>query len=117
MLEARSYAQNRKIMGLTLKELAKQLDEHTAPETVSRWESEAQPMGGFVEKLLRLLICEDLRKDAQGVDYNASMIAHLKVIDPWKAESAFEVPTIHLNLIKMKEQSGSVIETWDRLAA
>lgn len=68
---------------------------------------------------LRLLICEDLSKDAQGVDYNASMIAHLNMIDPWKADPEFELPTMHLNLIKMKKQSGSVIETWDteRLAA
>src|SRR5262245_41966797 len=49
----------RKIMKLTLAELAKRLDERTATETVSRWESEAQPMGSYVEKLLRLLVCEE----------------------------------------------------------
>jgi DNA-binding transcriptional regulator YiaG len=53
----------RKIMGLTLAELAKELDERTAPETVSRWESEAQPMGGYLEKLLRLLVCKALRRE------------------------------------------------------
>jgi hypothetical protein len=36
----------RKIMDLTLAELDKKLDERTATETVSRWASEAQPMGG-----------------------------------------------------------------------
>jgi hypothetical protein len=70
-------------------------------------------MGGFAEKLLRLLVCEELLKDAQGVTYNASTIAHLKVIDPWKADVSYEVPAIHLVLIRLKEQSGSVIETWD----
>ncbi len=103
----------RKIMDLTLGELAKKLDERTAAETVSRWESEAQPMGGFAEKLLRLLVCEELRKDASAVDYNASMIAHLRVVDPWKANPDYEVPAIHLMLVKMKELSGSIIETWD----
>src|SRR5437899_4511889 len=47
----------RHIMRLTLTELAKRLDERTAIETVSRWESEAHPMGGYVEKRLRLLVC------------------------------------------------------------
>ncbi len=103
----------RKIMGFTLAELAKKLDERTATETVSRWESEAQPMGGYAEKILRLLVCEELREQAPGIDYNASMIANLKVCDPWRANAKFEVPHIHLVLIKMKEHSGSIIETWD----
>jgi hypothetical protein len=97
-------------IGATLK----RLDERTAAETVSRWESEAQPMGGFAEKLLRLRVCEELRKDATGVDYNASMIAHLKVADPWRADPNYQLQAIHLVLMKMKEQSsGSIIETWD----
>src|SRR5262249_13955901 len=56
----------RKIMGMTLADLAKKLDDRTAVETVSRWESETQPMGGYVEKLLRLLICESLKEEAPG---------------------------------------------------
>jgi len=103
----------RKIMGLTLAELAKRLDERTATETVSRWESEAQPMGGYAEKILRLLVCEELREQAPGIAYNGSMIANLKVCDPWRVDEEFEVPHIHLALIRMKEHSGSVIETWD----
>lgn len=103
----------RKIMDLTLAELAKRLDERTAVETVSRWESESQPMGGYAEKILRLLVCEQLREEAPGVDYHASLIANLRVIDPWRAKPNYEVPYIHLELIKVKEQSGSIIETWD----
>jgi DNA-binding transcriptional regulator YiaG len=109
----------RKIMDLTLAELAKRLDPHTAPETISRWENEAQPMGGFAEKLLRLLVCEDLHHKAPGVAYNASMISHLNIIDPWRADPNYEPPTLHSGLIKLKEPSGSVIETWgeEKLAA
>jgi DNA-binding transcriptional regulator YiaG len=103
----------RKIMGLTLSELAKRLDERTATETISRWESEAQPMGGFAEKLLRLLVCEELCKDAPGVNYNASMIANLKVADPWRPDPEYQLPALHLELMKMNDQSGSIIETWD----
>lgn len=103
----------RKIMRLTLAELAKKLDERTAVETVSRWESEAQPMGGYAEKLLRLLICEELRNDAPGVEYDASMIANLKVLDPWRSQEDYEVPYLGLTLINLKEQSGLIIEAWD----
>jgi DNA-binding transcriptional regulator YiaG len=104
----------RKIMNLTLADLAKKLDERTAPETVSRWENDAQPMGGFADKVLRLVICEELHKDAPGVEYNGSMIADMKVSDPWAdANTKYELPPIILTLIKLKEQSGSIIETWN----
>ena len=55
----------RKAMRMTLAELARKLDARTAPETVSRWETETQPMGAYVEKLLRLLVCETLRESAR----------------------------------------------------
>ena len=54
----------RRIIKLTLAELAKKLDERSAAETVSRWESEAQPMGSYAEKLLRLIVCEELKQNA-----------------------------------------------------
>ena len=105
----------RKIMNLTLADLAKRLDERTAPETVSRWESDAQPMGGFADKVLRLVICEELHKEAPGVEYNAAKIAEMTVRDPWAdAKKKYELPPIVLTLIKLKEQvSGSIIETWN----
>lgn len=104
----------RKIMGLTLADLAKKLDERTAVETVSRWEADAQPMGGYAEKILRLHVCEELRKDAPGIEYNAGMIADLRIRDPWKADPAYDLPPIVLTLIQLKEQSsGSIIETWN----
>jgi DNA-binding transcriptional regulator YiaG len=103
----------RTIMGLTLAERASMLDEKTAVETVSRWETEAQPMGGYAEKILRLLVCEQLKSEAPGVEYNGSMIAQLKVKDPWRADPDYVVPNVVLTLIQMKEQSGSIIETWN----
>ena len=57
----------RKIMGLTAGELASKLGEKTAAETVSRWENEKQPMGGYVEKALRLLVCEELKSKRRGL--------------------------------------------------
>ena len=103
----------RKIMNLTLADLAKKLDERTAAETISRWENEAQPMGGYAERLLRLLVCEDLQKEAPGIEYSARMIADLRIGDPWKADPDCEAPLIDLKLIQLKERSGSIIETWN----
>jgi DNA-binding transcriptional regulator YiaG len=104
----------RKIMGLTLAELAKKLDERTAPETVSRWEADAQPMGGYADRVLRLIICDELRRQTPGVEYNDGMIAKMKVSDPWREDNNYEVPPIFIKLIQLKEQSsGSIIETWN----
>lgn len=102
----------RKIMGMTLADLAGRMDERTAVETVSRWEKENQPMGGYAEKLLRLLICEELREHAPGADYNASMISNLRVKDPWITDASFEVPYVHLSRIKVKEH-GTTIDAWN----
>jgi DNA-binding transcriptional regulator YiaG len=102
----------RKIMRLTLAQLAKRLDEKTAPETVSRWETEAQPMGGYVEKLLRLLVCEELKKEAPGVSYNASKIAYLRVVDPWRADPEFEVPHLQFRYMPTRLEECLVVDTW-----
>ena len=107
----------RKIMRCTLAELAKKMDERTAPETVSRWESEAQPMGGYAEKILRLVACETLTTEAPGVEYKASMIAELVIVDPWRAAPEFEVPPIVLTRVRLREQSGSIIDAWEKKAA
>lgn len=104
----------RKIMNLTLADLAKKLDERAAPETVSRWESDAQPMGGYAEKVLRLLVCDELRKEAPGVGYADGMISRLKIHDPWRGDASYELPPLVFTLIQLKEQSsGSIIETWN----
>jgi DNA-binding transcriptional regulator YiaG len=103
----------RKIMKCTLSEFAKKLDDKTAPETVSRWESEAQPMGGYAEKILRLVACESLKHDAPGVEYNAALIAAMIVMDPWRVEAGFKVPPIVLSLVRIKELSGAIIDAWD----
>jgi hypothetical protein len=103
----------RKIMGLTLAELAKRLDERTAPETVSRWETDAQPMGGFADRVLRLVICNELRKYAPGIEYREGVLAEMKVVDPWQANPGYRVPPIVLRLMLVKEQSGTITEAWN----
>lgn len=103
----------RKIMGCTLADLAGKLDGKTAVETISRWESEAQPMGGYAEKLFRLLVCETLKERAPGIAYDGSMIAHLKVVDPWMGNPEFEVPPLHFCQVRLKER-GVMRDAWSQ---
>jgi len=108
----------RRIAKMTMAELAQTLGERTAAETIARWESEVQPMGGYAEKILRLVFCARLSKEAPGVEYTDGAIAHLKVYDPWLTHQAFEVPHIEFRLVRMKEPSGSISDVWDaKLAA
>ena len=100
----------RHILGMTLAELAERLDQKTALETLSRWESEAQPIGSYAERVLRLVVCETLKEKAPGMDYNAAMLAGMKVQDPWKSDN-YEVPYIELALIHIRH-AGAVIEAW-----
>jgi DNA-binding transcriptional regulator YiaG len=104
----------RKIMKLTLADLAKRLDERTAGPTVARWESEAQPMGSYAEKLFRLIVCEELKKDAPGVDYSAGAIVNMKVRDPLRTGPDHGLPPVTLALVQLKKQgSGAIIEAWN----
>ena len=103
----------RRIMKMTLADLAGKLEGRTAAETISRWENEVQPVGGYAEKVFRLLVCSELNENAPGIEYNGSMIAYLTVTDPWRAQPDYEVPYIEFQLIRIKEASGSIIEGWD----
>lgn len=105
----------RKILRMTLADLASSLDEKTAVETVSRWEKD-QPMGGYAEKVLRLFICSKLKDRAPGINYDAEMIAYLKQVDPWRANPDYELPAIELELVRLK-QKGSVDNNWTAEAA
>ena len=101
----------RKILRMTLAELADGMDSKTAVETVSRWESDAQPMGGYAEKVLRLLVCERLHEKAPGIAYDGAMISALKQVDPWRADPSYELPAIVIELMLLK-QNGHVEEAW-----
>ncbi len=103
----------RKIMGLTAAEMANKLGDKTAAETLSRWENEKQPMGGYAEKAFRLLVCEELKDQAPGIAYDAGTIAHMRVLDPWVTHSEFEVPYIDLYRISLRhEDTGKVEPAW-----
>ncbi len=104
----------RKIMDLTLAEMAARMDARTAPETVCRWEAEAQPMGAYAEKVFRLLACEALAGEAPGVEYHAAALADLAIVDQRDAAE----PVVHLVYLPMRQESGEITKTYnDKLAA
>jgi hypothetical protein len=105
----------RRILDLTLAELAARMDARTASETVCRWEAEAQPMGAYAEKVFRLIVCEALAGAAPGVEYHGAALASLAIADQ---RDAAEEPVIHLHYIPMRQGSGAITETYnDKLAA
>jgi hypothetical protein len=70
-------------------------------------------MGGYAEKLLRLLVCEELQKQSPGIEYNASLIVNLRGIrEPWKVYPHYQVPPLELYLLQLKQSSGMIIEAW-----
>jgi DNA-binding transcriptional regulator YiaG len=103
----------RKGMRMTLNELAKKLGGKTAPETVSRWEAEGQPIGSHAERVLRLIVCEQLKKEAPGIEYDAEKLASMnEVDDPWATDPDYEVPPVVLIYMPMKVDH-SVIDAWN----
>jgi DNA-binding transcriptional regulator YiaG len=105
----------RRILDLTIAQMAARMGARTATETVCRWETEAQPMGAYAEKVYRLLVCETLAGDAPGIEYHAAALADLAIADQ---RDAAEEPVIHLHYIPMLQGSGAITETYnDKLAA
>lgn len=103
----------RHIADLTAAELAARMGDKTSPETISRWEHEKQPMGGYAEKVFRLVLGEALRPRAPGIGFEDGMIARMTVLDPWRVDPGFVVPPITLERVRMREgHSHELIETW-----
>lgn len=107
----------RKIVGWTAADLAAKLGEKTSPETISRWENEKQPMGGYAEKVFRLVVCEELHAAVDGIPYKGKMIADMVVVDPWRADPDYQVPTIVLERVKVRNEDRKLVEVYELEAA
>jgi DNA-binding transcriptional regulator YiaG len=109
----------RRILGMTAAQLAESMD-GASIETVSRWENEKQAIGGYAEKVFRLVMCERLRERAPAISYEDGMIARLKLVDPWRENPDYEIPAIQIERVRMKVDH-SVINAWsagiDKIAA
>jgi transcriptional regulator with XRE-family HTH domain len=102
----------RKIIGWTATDLAARMGERTSPETISRWENEKQPMGGYAEKVFRLVVCEELKDRVPGVPYDGATIAHLIIVDPWRSDVDYVMAPIVFERVRMRQNSG-LIDAWE----
>jgi DNA-binding transcriptional regulator YiaG len=68
----------RKAMEFTAKEMATRLDVNE--QTISRWENDADPIGAQSEKLLRLLVGDQLRDRAPLIEFTSEQIWALKIM-------------------------------------
>ncbi len=103
----------RKIAGWTAADLAGKMGEKTSPETISRWENEKQPMGGYAEKVFRLVICEELKDKAPGVAYEGAAIAKLIVVDPWRANADYVLPHLAFERVRIRRPRDGIIDAWE----
>ena len=63
--------------------------------------------------MLRLVVCEELKKEAPGIAYDASKLASMNEIeDPWVTNPDYEVPHIVLIYMPMKVDH-TVIDAWN----
>lgn len=67
----------RKAMEMTARKLATQME--VREETVSRWENGKEPIGPSSEKLLRLIVGEELHENAPAVDYDQHSIVNMRL--------------------------------------
>lgn len=107
----------RKIIGWSASELAEKMGDKTNISTVSRWENNRQNMGGYAEKVFRLIVCEYLKNDCPGVNYECRNIAelHIMSIDRVKneASSNIEIPCIKFDRVKVKVCNKSSVDAWE----
>jgi len=68
----------RKALGLKAKEFAEALD--VDPATVSRWENDAQGVGGYCDKMIRHYVCGEIHKRAPAIDFDPQMITSMRVV-------------------------------------
>lgn len=99
----------RKALGLSGRQFAVEMD--NTPETLSRWENDANPMGGYAEKVLRQLVCGKLESLASAIDYKPSEIVGMKIA-PVRAD--LEIPMLVLERVKFKDNESRIKESkWD----
>lgn len=67
----------RKALGKTAKELADALE--VTSTTVSRWENGKDPIGPTSEKLLRLIVGDELCESAPAIDFDPAEIVHMRI--------------------------------------
>jgi len=72
----------RKVVGMKSKDFAQTVG--MDPSSYSRYENDKDQMGGYVEQLVRELVCEELKDKAPAVDYTPRDIIRLRITHEWE---------------------------------
>lgn len=98
-LRGTEVAAIRKIAGFTQRALSDSIGGETAVETISRWENHDKPVTTYIERLVRIAICEVTRQLAPGIAYDAAALLALKMTE------AKRVPLVELRIARVKSRS------------
>ncbi|WP_421935889.1 helix-turn-helix domain-containing protein [Phenylobacterium sp.] len=97
----------RRALDMTQKEFAEAME--VTPETISRWESGAQGVGGYSEKLVRHNVGALLADGLPAIDYDPATIARMHVRDLKPGET---MPRIDMEYALVKHD-GERSRAWD----
>lgn len=100
-LRGQEVAALRKIAGFRQRALSEAIGGETAVETISRWETADRSVGTYIERLVRLAICEAVKGRAPGVAYAPGPILSLSMVN------AKRVPPVELR--RVRSRAGMVV--------
>ena len=97
----------RRVLDMTKKDFAAAME--LAPETVSRWETDARGVGGMCEKLVRHNICALLYKETRGRPYDPAVIAQMKFAALREGE---KLPPIEMVRVRIQNDNSPNADSW-----
>lgn len=100
----------RRALEMTQPQFAELLE--TTKETVSRWENDAQGMGDFAEKSIRLAVAALLKDEQPTLRYNPAELARMKVRS---LPTDVELPPLVVERVRIRRDKDS-IDAWDNAA-
>jgi transcriptional regulator with XRE-family HTH domain len=99
----------RKAIGMKSKDFAEAVG--LTASSYSRYENDNDQMGGFVEQIVRELVCEELKGRAPAIDYSPRMIIGKTIVREWSEEPRFVLDRVVFKDIATQRRS----EAWDTL--
>ena len=100
-LDGKSIRFMRSALQMEAKDLAEQLG--VRPETLSRWENGKEPIGLSSEKLFRLMVGLNLRKQAPGIDFDPRAVVSMRIAPVTSIPVRIELTLIKVPRRKEKE--------------
>lgn len=98
----------RKVVGMTQEEFGEKIIPGANPSTISRWENDAQGVGGYTELVLRQNIAAVLADSVKGISYDPKFTVGMQI-------SNAPPPLIAVRPVKVRH-TGQVFDAWAEAA-